>query len=85
MQLAQRVGEFRALTWVFKILGEFSLEVLEVVCLFFTMVTMLSLLLVSVVLFNTSWFNMSFSFVADAARLLKYLSRVLMSTLDPSC
>ena len=69
----------------FLILGEFSLEVLEVVCFFFTMATRLSLLLVSVVLCNTSWFNTYFSLVVSAARLLKYPSRVLTSPLAPSC
>ena len=47
--------------------------------------TRLSLLLVRVVLFNTSWFNMSFSFVAAAARLLKYPSSVLTFLLAPLC
>ena len=52
---------------------------------FFTRATRLSLLLVRVVLFNTSWFNKSFLLVVAAAKLLKYPSRVLESPLAPSC
>ena len=52
---------------------------------FLTRAARLSLVLVRVVLFNNSCVNISFLFVAAAARLVKYPSRGFMFSPAPSC
>ena len=52
---------------------------------FLTRAAKLLLVVVKVVLFNTSYVSSSFSLVAAAARLVKYPSREFMVSPAPSC